>query len=99
MESLNLLVSSATLIKLRDRHKVSRREIEQCFENLDGGYLLDDREEHRTDPPTLWFVANTNTGRNLKVVFIFLDGNIHIKSAYEPAPAVVAMYQRKARQP
>ncbi|MDD5058613.1 MAG: hypothetical protein PHQ60_12150 [Sideroxydans sp.] len=92
------LITSPTLLqKLTDKHGVTRREIEQCFENKIGNYLEDDREEHRTDPPTLWFVAPTNCNRLLKVIFVFLDGNIYIKSAYEPSPQVVDMYERKGK--
>ena len=31
---------------------------------------MDTREQHRSDPPTLWFVAPTSQGRLLKIVFI-----------------------------
>lgn len=89
-----LIISAAILAKLRERHNVTRREIEQCFENKVGGYLLDEREDHKTDPPTLWFVAPTNCDRLLKIIFVFADGNIHIKSAYDPAQSVVEMYDR-----
>lgn len=42
--------------KLAEKHKVSEDEVRQCFENREGDYLEDTREEHRTDPPTHWFV-------------------------------------------
>lgn len=90
----NLAISTEILEKLRDKHQVSLREVEQCFENKCGLYLVDDREEHRTDPATLWFVASTNKGRLLKVVFIFLNGTVHIKTAFEPHQEVVDMYDR-----
>jgi hypothetical protein len=92
-----LRISSAILEKLTDRHNVTRREIEQCFENRVGNYVLDDREDHRTDPPTLWFVAPTNQDRLLKVMFIFTDGNVHIKSAYEPSDAVIELYEARGK--
>lgn len=80
--------------KLRDKHRVSVREVEQCFENRCGDYLIDDREDHATDPVTLWFVAPTNQDRLLKVAFIFENGNVHIKSAFEPGEAVIALYDK-----
>ena len=92
-----LIISAAILEKLRDKHKVSRRDIEQCFENRLGNYLLDEREDHRTDPPTLWFIASTNCNRPLKIAFIFIDGNIHIKSAFDPEIAAIEMYDRMGR--
>lgn len=91
---LPLVISPETLKKLEEKHGVNRREIEQCFENRTGTYLGDDREEHKTNPPTLWFVAPTNCDRLLKVIFVFEDGNIFIKSAYEPSDKVVEIYKR-----
>jgi uncharacterized DUF497 family protein len=89
-----LVIAPSVLEKLKEKHNVTVREIEQCFENRVGNYLEDDREEHKTNPPTLWFVAPTNYERVLKVVFIFVDGNIHIKSAFEPRKVVVELYER-----
>lgn len=83
--------------KLQKKHGVTNREVEQCFENKCGLFLVDDREEHRTDPPTLWFVAPTNRDRLLKVIFMFKDGSIHIKSAYEADEASKRIYESKAK--
>ncbi len=94
LKMLNLIVSSAILAKLRDKHQVSLREIEQCFENLDGDFLEDDLEEHQTDPATLWFVAPTNRGRLLKVIFMSKQGKVTIKSAYEPNIRVIEIYKK-----
>lgn len=93
----SLIISPAILEKLGNKHKVSRREIEQCFENRIGLFVEDPREEHRTDPATLWFTAQTNCNRLLKVVFVHLDGNIHIKTAFEPSPATIALYEALGR--
>ena len=93
----NLIVSAGVLAKLRDKHQIDRREVEQCFENLCGDYLEDTREDHRTDPPTLWFIAPTNRGRLLKVVFLFRDGNAHIKTAFEPEQQAIETYDRHGK--
>ena len=90
----NLVVSAAVLAKLSDKHKVSLREVEQCFENKCGTYLIDEREDHQTDPPTLWFTAATSRDRLLKVVFMFINGNIHIKTAYEAEQESIDLYDR-----
>ncbi len=90
----NLIVSAGVLAKLREKHKVSEREIEQCFENRCGLFLQDDREDHQTDPPTLWFIAPSNEDRPLKVIFMFIGGNVHIKSAYEPEAEAIAIYEK-----
>lgn len=93
----NMIVSAGVLAKLRDKHQISRREVEQCFENLCGEFLEDSREDHRTDPPTLWFIGPTNRGRLLKVVFLFRDGNAHIKTAFEPEQKAIDIYDRHAK--
>jgi hypothetical protein len=51
------------------------------------------REEHVTDPPTRWFVAETDVGRLLKVMFMQTNEGIVIKSAYEPSEAVIRIYR------
>ena len=89
-----VIASSSVLIKLGEKHGVTIREVEQCFENKCGVYLIDDREDHQTDPPTLWFIAPTNRDRLLKVVFIFIDGNVHIKTAFEPDGNEIAIYEK-----
>ncbi|SEL13247.1 hypothetical protein SAMN05216359_105315 [Roseateles sp. YR242] len=89
---LPLIISASVLTKLRDKHHVERREVEQAFENKCGSYLIDGREDHQTDPATLWFVAPTNKGRQLKVIFIFIDGNAHLKSAYTADADAISIY-------
>lgn len=92
-----IVISQFVLDKLKDKHAVDRREIEQCFDNRDGGFLVDDREDHRTDPQTLWFIAPTNCDRLLKVVFIGVDGKIHIKTAYEANETEIRIYERHGK--
>lgn len=92
-----IIVSAAVLAKLRDKHDVELREVEQAFENKCGLFLVDDREDHQTDPVTLWFVAPTNRDRLLKVIFMFVDGNIHLKSAYAADADAIALYEDIAK--
>ncbi len=63
---------------------VTEEEILQSYANRSGRYLRDTREQHRTDPPTLWFLAETDFGRVLKVVFIQMGGDVVVKTAYDP---------------
>jgi uncharacterized DUF497 family protein len=93
----NLRISQGVTDKLRDKHGVTRREVEQCFENKCGLYLEDDREDHKSDPPTLWFVAPTSKGRLLKIIFIYRDGQVQLRSAYEADHAAQSLYNNKAR--
>ena len=97
MAMQNLRISSDTQEKLQSKHSVTRREVEQCFENKCGLYLHDDREEHRSDPPTLWFVAPTHSGRLLKVIFIYRDGQVHLRSAYNADADAQRIYDAHAR--
>ena len=93
----NLIVSAGVLAKLRDKHGITIREVEQCFENLCGEYLEDTREDHQTDPPTLWFIGPTNQDRLLKIIFVIRDGNVFLKSAYEPEAAAIAVYEKHGK--
>ena len=56
----------------------------QCFANKTGRLLDDDREDHRTDPPTHWFISETDAGRELKIIFVRETDAIFLKSAFEP---------------
>lgn len=76
--------SRTVIDKLRTKHDVTQKEVIECFANGEGIYFIDSREEHKTDPPTKWFMAPTNRGRMLKVFFMLADGDIVIKTAFEP---------------
>ena len=92
-----IIISQQVIEKLRIKHDVHRREVEQCFENKVGNFLIDEREDHQTDPPSLWFIAPTNCDRLLKVICMFIDGNIHIKSAFDPDAEEISIYDEFGR--
>ena len=81
-----LKISTGVRDKLsRKEPPVTEAEIIQCFANKEGKFLLDTREEHKTNPPTQWFISETDYGRKLKVVFMkHKNGDIEIKSAFNP---------------
>lgn len=95
------LVSEAMLEKLATKHRVTRDEVRQCFENREGGFLEDDREDHQTDPPTQWFVAETNQCRKLKIAFVQgqteKGPHIEIKTAYDANADEIAIYDRHGK--
>ncbi len=94
---MNLYYSQGIILKLLHKHHVSKIEVEECFLNRNKGFLEDIREQHKTIPPTQWFIAQTDNGRILKVVFIqFDDGIIEIKTAYEPNKKEVTIYEKYA---
>lgn len=86
--------------KLQEKHNVAVSEVLQCFKNRDPGkkFLTDTREDHKTDPATLWFLAETNGGRVLKVCFIPPHaGNgksMEIKTAFEPNSDEIRIYAK-----
>ncbi len=80
----NLIVTDAVKAKLKTKHKVELSEVAQCFHNKDGRLLTDNRDLHKTNPPTLWFIAQTNKGRALKIAYIQIGMKVHLKTAYAP---------------
>lgn len=91
---INYHISEAVAKKLKEKHNVSEREVLQCFRNRQGKYAYDTRPEHQTNPPTLWFIAETEMGRKLKVTFMrHTKVDYVIKSAYEPNTDEERLYQ------
>lgn len=93
----NLKISKSISAKLKIRHRVSIDEVIECFFNRTKGLLEDTRVNHKTTPATLWFIAETDHGRLLKIVFIILpNGHYEIKTAYAPNENEVNIYERYA---
>ncbi|MDN3392830.1 MULTISPECIES: ADP-ribosyl-(dinitrogen reductase) hydrolase [Pseudoalteromonas] len=97
---MGLQISTSVRHKLATKHSVTESEIIECFSSREVGskYLMDDRADHKSNPPTLWFIGTTDAGRCLKVVFIaFQDtGDVVIKTAYEANSAEIKIYNEKA---
>lgn len=91
-----LFISPAVREKLRSKHAVTEDHILECFANRTGKDLLDTREEHRTDPPTRWFISETDYGVRLKICFVYHPETrtIHIKTAYRPNEEEERIYRR-----
>lgn len=88
-----LIISAKVLAKLSAKvPPVARDEVIQCFANRTGLYLIDDREEHESDPPTQWFIAETDYGRKLKIAFIVRAKDIYLRSAYDANPKWIKKY-------
>lgn len=90
-------IDKAIQAKIMEKHQVSCKEVRECFLNRNGDYLVDDREDNRTDPATLWFLARTNCDRLLKVCFIYSEerGTSFLKTAYAPNEAEIELYSIK----
>jgi uncharacterized DUF497 family protein len=95
---VRLSISQRVAEKLLEKHGVEPKEVQQCFENRTGGFLEDTREQHQTDPPTQWFIGETNSGRKLKVVFIqrqtAVGPQLDIRTAYEPNAEEIRIYEK-----
>lgn len=95
----NLQISASVQAKLAAKvPPVKRDEILQCFANREGKFLLDTREEHESDPPTRWFIAETNFGRKLKIAFIARGTVVTIRTAYDPNADELRIYSKYGLQ-
>ena len=93
-----IIISQKIRQKLEDEnHQVPEQDIAQCFANRVRTFVIDPREEHRTEPPTKWFVSETDYGRKLKVMFVMRGADIYIKSAYGATNEVERIYIRKSK--
>ncbi len=88
----NLVVSELVLNKIITSHNVTIAEVGQCFLNRNRRLLVDNRILTKTNPPTLWFIADTNNVRTLKIVYIQNGLQVHLKTAYEPNEVETAIY-------
>ena len=77
---------------------VSENDIDECFTNRTHSFLKDTREDHQTDPVTLWFISENDYGLKLKVCFMERNRQIHIKSAYVPNADELRIYATYAKQ-
>tara|TARA_B110000090_G_C13069235_1_gene326588 strand:- start:295 stop:588 length:294 start_codon:yes stop_codon:yes gene_type:complete len=97
MTDLPFQLSAKIRAKLKQKHQVEPQEVAECFYNRTGSTLIDTRENHKTDPPTEWFVAKTDKGRALKIIFIMDAGVIHIKSSFDADKQSIRIYKLKAK--
>lgn len=82
--------------KLKTRHGVTQDEVIECFDNVTNGFLIDEREDHKTDPPSHFFIAKTRKGRSLKVVFMYFADKKEfvIKSAFDANDKAIKFYKK-----
>lgn len=91
---MGLYISPDVRCKILKRHGVVEDEIIQCFANRTRGDLLDTRLHNKTDPPTRWFISQTDKGRTLKVVYIYDGKDIIIKTAFHPTDNSESIYYK-----
>ena len=75
---------------------ITEAHVVQCFAYKMGRELFDNRPKHKTDPPTRWFIAETDYGLNLKVCFIYHPETklVEIKSEFKPNEDEIEIYKR-----
>ena len=95
---MGLIISDKIREKLSKKvPQVTEEEIHQCFANQDRSFVIDPREEHRTNPFTRWFVAETDYGRKLKIMYVPDSKGIHIKSAYDADQHIIDLFNKYSR--
>jgi hypothetical protein len=96
MRPLALVISPKIEEKLRAKHDIEPAEVTECFYNRTKGALIDTREEHKTKPPSEWFIAKKDKGRLLKVIFVPDKGQIFIKSCFDADKTSIRIYNKLA---
>ena len=93
---MKLLISHKIRLKLATKiPPVTENEIVECFSNRDGNFLEDSREDHKSDPPTQWFIAETDYGKKLKIAFVYRENmGIAIRTAYVPNDDELRIYNK-----
>lgn len=89
-------ISPDVLEKITQRN-IRVIEIDQCFLNRDGGLCDELRPEHLTNPITQWFVAETDKGRILKIMYVPTPEGVDLKSAYEATAEIIRIYEKYAK--
>lgn len=90
----NLIISQAVLDHIWEKHQIRRVDVEECFLNhIDGKYLEDSRIKNKTNPPTYWFISENHLCLKLKVVCVFKDGKIYLRTAYKPNEVELSIYK------
>ena len=90
---MELIVSEKIKDKLKNKHNVTIDEVFQCISNIEGQLIEDIAEEHRTTPSSFWFIAQTDYGRQLKVVLVPKDGKIFLKTAFDAKISHIQLYE------
>ena len=95
---MDLVISARIESKLSEKHPpVTVLEVEEAFFLFDGKMILDTREQHKTYPPSLWFLSETMDGRLLKLVIMIFkeEQKAVLKTAYEPDQEEIEQYESR----
>jgi len=79
-------------------HQLQSKKLLNVFKIPQNGLYIDNRQQHKTKPPTRWFIAETDSMRRLKIVFITYPSGDHvIKSAFEPDEYEEKVYESETK--
>jgi hypothetical protein len=92
---LKLYISPTIAKKLKDKHGVETTEVQEAWDAYDGTTLEDTREQHRTNPATMWFLSKTKAGRILKVVYVPEDGIGYLRTSYDANATEIWLFKLK----
>ena len=82
-----------------DHGNITRKDIEECFNNHCGRYCYEQHPEHlnKNGDPTPWFVAETNQRKRLKIMFAREGSDVELKSAYPATQRVTDIFHKFAK--
>lgn len=86
--------------KLREKHQVEVAEVEQAFLNRTGRLAKEVRAKNQGEHPRFWFIAETDAGRRLKVVYALdpEEAGPLVITAYEPDETEENLYASLQRR-
>jgi hypothetical protein len=91
----NLIASQSVLRHIWEKHQLKRVDVEECFFNHKSGkYLEDTRIKNKTNPPTYWFISENHQSLVLKVVCVFSEGKVYLKTIYPPNTLELSIYNK-----
>ncbi len=96
--SIGIKIDESIKQKLKIKHNVDCSEVLECIGNISKGFIKDTRESHLTDPPTHWFVEQTDSGRWLFVAVMMIKKELVIKTAYEADDNKKKLYIKLTRK-
>jgi uncharacterized DUF497 family protein len=96
---MTLIASQKVQAKLLAKHRVTMEEVCEALSDRPDYVVIDDREDHASDPPTYWFIAETNRGRRLKIVYIARGDDIFLRTAYPPDKVEIDLFTDMANEP
>jgi hypothetical protein len=91
---MNLFMRPGLRKKVKENYGISFKEIKECFLNREKGFLIDERGKY--DYPSLGFVAKTDRGWKLKIIFVYNNGVYEVKAAYPAKEIEEKIYDNKA---